>query len=104
MSFQRHVGVFLHGLEAADVGVPTAVELTTLDVVAQRDDVTHLERILVCSVAKEVKFHLAGIAVESLEHIFLFLPGIACLGSSALQFELLNNLSFNVHFVLVFSF
>ena len=95
-----HIGIFLNGLEATNVGVPASVELAALDVVAQRDDVTHLKGVLVGAVPEEVKLHLAGIAVQRLQHIFLLLPVVAGLGHALLQLHLLDNLTFNVHIYL----
>ena len=85
-------------------GFSEALELAALNVKTQSDDVTHLERILVSAIAKEVKLHLAREgAIERFHHIFLLFPLAASLGCAALWIQLADDFSFNIHFLLVVS-
>jgi len=88
---------------AANVGVPTAVELARFDVEINSGYLAYCKLDFVGIVAKAGERHLAGeLAFGVLQHIFSLFPCVAALGDTGYLGQGSNDCSFNFHYIIVF--
>ena len=95
------VRVYRLGFPAIDVGEPTAIILMAVDVEAQANGLSHFERELIGTVAKEAKEDFLGIGFLGFEHIFLLTPTVTSFRHATLGRKFLYYFSYCFHYISV---
>ena len=71
-------GITLLDAPCADRGVPTAVELTALDIETNGNQLIYVAGVLLDTLlAENLEMHLTGVLIQGLEYVWLYFPRVA---------------------------